>query len=119
MLKIVARKLTDVVKAKDKILQISPEKHSSIDKAGFYANKPASIDAGDNPVAYKIINSESISLYDQELKFNQIDITTMKNLELNNEFIQSDLGDISLYGKHEILLEDVDPKRITNKTIIL
>ncbi|CAG9328881.1 unnamed protein product [Blepharisma stoltei] len=118
-MKIIFRHFSELVKRKDKVLKVSQETQASLEQSGFYATKPLSIDYSKNPVAYKIINTESLSVKDQDLKFSQIDISTMKNLELSKDYLQSELGDINIYGKNEILLEDVDPKNLGNKTIIL
>ena len=112
------RLFSEIVKKSEKSLRISHEKHLSVTETGYFSNAPVTIDNKNNDLAHQILSSGRLNLDDKEIIPKAVDLETMKTL--SSDYLQVDLGESKLYGKDQILLEDVDPNNIPDdKEIIL
>ena len=114
----IMRLFSEIVKKSEKSLRISHEKHLSVTETGYFSNAPVTIDNKNNDLAHQILSSGRLNLDDKEIIPKAVDLETMKTL--SSDYLQVDLGESKLYGKDQILLEDVDPNNIPDdKEIIL
>ena len=114
------RRFSDVIKPKDRVVRVSPKKFQSMAETGYFTNKAVSLDTKSNTLAQRVLDLGSISVKDKDLKFVQTDISTAKALDLDSSFVKTDLGEIKVYSKNQMLLEDIDPYNLPpDKDIIL
>ena len=61
-----------------------------------------------------------MQLTDARVKVRSVDVAGRRDMGLGGDFVQADLGEVKMYGKEQVLLQDVDPRNIpADKDIIL
>ena len=109
-----------LVKQGKDVLTVSPATYESLQQSGFTANTPQNVDIRENPLVSQVIESKTIDLQDPRIKPRSVSLHTRTSLNLPDEFVQADLGDIKLYGSNQVLLSDIDPENVPrDKDIIL